>query len=264
MEKTFTFLEGFGGAGDGDGFVGQVGELPGALTMTACTIVRIAGYDMINGVLPGGTAMQIAGEIGPVPSGWGFVLRSTDIGSMIDLGNLGTGFDFTNIQKPMGDQTMVLHVCADAADPNATGRAYLNGSLYAEGNIAPVFPANRPTIGVPSVVDATLVPFGGTNAGGAGGEYNGIAGLAYGQFAMSTDDVARHYQQILNAEDVIQGIDASGNPYGFTNLYSAKRGLADLDDDTTVWNDLIGNVNFTRETSALPTLRVRSRRARFF
>lgn len=267
MEKTFSFLEGFGDAGQGDGFAGQVGDLPGSTTMTACMIARFGAYDLVNGVIPAATGMQIAGQVsGPAPTGWGFGAAFTGVGSFIDVAALAPlGHDFVNAGKAVAGHTIVMHVVADAADPAATGKEYINGTLFASANIAPVFPNVRPAIGIPSIPLAVIVPFGYTTSG-VPGPHNGVAGMAYGEFAMTTEQVASHYRQIVEAEDMIQGFDAAGAPFGFTNLYSTRRGLAGLDNTVTVWPDEIGNVPFTREQigGQAPSLQVRSRLANMY
>ena len=245
MEKRISFLEGFGDHDQGDGFqAASAAVAPGATSMTVCALFRLETFDMTAGL--GTDWNMVAGNvIDDAAVGWNIDISGEGVLVQAGHATLQAGYNFTLGDKPVGGRVIAAHrtVAPQAADPTlVVARLFVQGTLITEFSsaTAPVSGVGLMSIGADGVL-TTHQPFGDSER--IPSARNGIAGVAYGEFTMSDGDVAEHYRQILEAEDVTDG------DFGWNNLWSVRKGMPDLElagGDSAAWTDEIGGAVLTR------------------
>ena len=259
MEKRISFLEGFGDlATGGDGFVAASPAVaPGAPSMTACALFRFDTWDLSGTI--GRPDKIIAGNITPtgfIP-GWAIAIGFN--GLYVAALNNSVVYDFTDGDTPVAGRAMVCYLVANVSRLSM----YLNGQLVADLDaLPPVVPAAADGFVIGAAPSGGFFdPFG--ESSDVPSARSGIAGVAYGEFAMTDADVAEHYRQILEAEDVIDG------GFGWDNLWSVREGIPDLEvagGDSATWTDEIGGAVLTRTqfNQQAPSMSVGVREARIY
>lgn len=273
QQAAFTCAESFGDFDLGDGFESEVDVAAGAATMSACVILRLGGASLLPANL-GFDTQWIAGNFNPATlDGWSVrlgaylgavygILVETAAGLAaypVDDGAVNDN------RRPYGGKLLVVHL---TADPVGGFLVYFNAvpqGLVATAN--PVAPnaGGRLSIGARSDgIALGLQPFGSSNDFPS--QYNGVAGVSYGSFFMSQEDVAAHFRQILDGADLVDGYDAAGDPLGWSNLWSARRGFLPSDPGLATWEDSIGADPLSRFQVGLqtPAVTTKARNARFW
>lgn len=257
MEKGISFLEGFGDAGQGDGFVAASPAVaPYSVDYSACVMLRVDTFDL-SGTLAD-TTKFICGNFNNVEGGWGFKLGP----SALELRNEGVSglYDFTAGDKAVGGRVLVAH---SIPDPQSTNHLlYLQGTFVGVAGTFGQVNGDLFAIGATPIGLASVEPFG--DSSDIPSARNGIAGVAYSSVPMTAQDVADHYRVVLEAEDMVEGDFAS-----WTNLWSVRRGLPDLElagGDSATWTDEIGGAVLTRTqfNQQTPSMRVEVRPARLY
>jgi hypothetical protein len=244
MEKRISFLEGFGDVDQGDGFqAASAAVAPGAPNMTACALFRFDTYDL-SGTLAADNKFVCGNMSAGGGQGWGVIATPGDIVVQGGAGSLVTGYAFGDGDKPVGGRVLAVHMTVEPTPfPSARVSLYVNGtfiSFVSPPGPAPTFGAGLMSIGANGDT-GTFQSFG--SSADLPSARNGIAGVSYGEFTMDGADVAEHYRQILEAEDVADG------GFGWSNLWSVREGMPDLElagGDAAEWVDEIGGAVLTR------------------
>jgi len=161
-------------------------------------------------------------------------------GVMVEYGDGAAAIQllFPVFSLPTSLHTFMLHMVFDAVDAPAV--MYVNGVAVAEhGNVfVPSSISTKVGLPVPAQFAAVTPPpvFGGWVDGGFGG-------LALTNRALTQREVSAHFLRCQEAMDFID----EGN---WDLLWSARRGLPRVTDQTTQWLDELGQVPLTRTGSA--------------
>lgn len=220
MEKRMTFVEGFGDTGQGDGFVAQsVDVVPNVPTMTYCAIVRFESLNLVDAEPSVKFILGRITEPGFISWFLGLnLLGSATLNGVWDNGGSINLFDFVPAEKPVGGKTIVVHGVRN--EDGGVSDLYINGAL-ADTDVLPAHVVVSAPFRLGASDAAVTVPFGAGVVSPSA--RNGIAGFSYAQVAMTSEEVAAHYRSIVQAEDITDDIIT------WTNLWSARRGLPDLE-----------------------------------
>jgi len=264
MEKRISFVEGFGDFDQGDGFqAGSPLVAPGAEAMTVALLLRFDTFD-----LPGTLATDVKFIAGNQPlgaaSGWGFVLSTTGVLARAGAAGILAGYNFTDGDKPVGGRVLGAHM---TLEPLVQLPGFVRLRLYINGTLVDEITSGTPTVFGTGLMSIGADGLAGFQPLGSSADIpsarNGVAGLAYGEFTMSPADVAEHWRQTVEAEDVADG------SFGWNNLWSVRQGLPDLElagGDSAAWADEIAAAVLTRTqfNDQTPSMSVGVRRSQLY